>query len=357
MALAFDRLTRGAAVPTPHAPDPVTNDPAHRRPAPLPRRPHTLPGGAPATPVIQVEHLRKCYGGTVAVDDVSLEVEPRRDLRHPRPQRRRQDDHGRDHRRPAHPRRRHGPRPRPRPASRPRAAARDGRPAAPGERSCRPKLTRARGARPVRVVLRRTRPTRRRCSTTLGLDRPGGRRVRAAVRRPEAAAVGRARARRQPAGRDPRRADHRPRPARPPRHVGGRRGDPGARRDDRAGHAPHGGGRAALRPDRAHRRRAGGRDRARRRELVGAGDGEQVLRLRPVGARAGAGSSTVSASAVGAERGRRRSRCAAAATSCRTCSSRSTATTSGPSSLRLEQRSLEDAFVALTTARPARREV
>ena len=51
--------------------------------------------------VIEVQHLRKSYGDTVAVSDVSFTVERGRDLRHPRPQRRGQDHDRRVHRGPA----------------------------------------------------------------------------------------------------------------------------------------------------------------------------------------------------------------------------------------------------------------
>ena len=44
------------------------------------------------TPVIQVSGIRKTYGATVAVDDVSFDVARRRDLRPDRAERRRQDD-------------------------------------------------------------------------------------------------------------------------------------------------------------------------------------------------------------------------------------------------------------------------
>ena len=70
--------------------------------------------------------------------------------------------------------------------------------------------------------------------------------VQEAVRRPEAAAVDRAGAGRQPAGGGARRADHRAGPAGQARHLGADRGSPRPRGHDRAGQPLHGGGRAAL---------------------------------------------------------------------------------------------------------------
>ena len=52
--------------------------------------------------VIHVASIRKTYGRTVAVDDVSFEVQPGRDLRPDRPERRRQDDDDGVRRRTAH---------------------------------------------------------------------------------------------------------------------------------------------------------------------------------------------------------------------------------------------------------------
>ena len=102
--------------------------------------------------------------------------------------------------------------------------------------------------------------------------------VPAAVRRAEAAAVDRARADRQPEGGGARRAHHRARPAGPARRVGPDRGHPRPRRDDRAGHALHGGGGAALRPARRDRRRPARRARHAppgwsRRSTTGSGSG------------------------------------------------------------------------------------
>ena len=65
----------------------------------------------------------------------------------------------------------------------------------------------------------------------------------------------RGRARRPPAGAVPRRADHRPRPAQPPRAVGHDRGPRRARRDRAADDAVPRGGRPPRRPDRGARPR------------------------------------------------------------------------------------------------------
>ena len=95
----------------------------------------------------------------------------------------------------------------------------------------------------------------------LGLAGQARRLLQVAVGRPAAAAVGRARAHRPAEDRGARRDDHRPRPGRPPRGLGADRGHSRPRGDDPAGHPLHGGGRAAVRPGRADRRRA--RRRAR----------------------------------------------------------------------------------------------
>ena len=122
---------------------------------------------------------------------------------------------------------------------------------------------------------------RRRLLDELGLADKRDTAVRQALRRPEAAALDRARPGRQPADRDPRRADHRPRPAGPPRHLGADRGGPRPRRHGPARHPLHGGGRAALRPDRGHRRAAGWSPSTRPPGIVAPVDAEQRLRFRP----------------------------------------------------------------------------
>ena len=91
--------------------------------------------------------------------------------------------------------------------------------------------------------------------------------VRQALGRPEAAAVGRAGPDRQSEDRHPRRAHDRPGSTGQARHVAAHRGRPRRRRHGGPGHPLHGGGRAAGRSDRAHRRwprrgsRYAGRDR------------------------------------------------------------------------------------------------
>ena len=71
-----------------------------------------------------------------------------------------------------------------------------------------------------------TRPTRTSCIATLGLAEKRNTAFKKLSGRPEAAAVGGARAGRQPRGRDARRAHHRARPAGPPRHLEPDRGHP-----------------------------------------------------------------------------------------------------------------------------------
>ena len=79
--------------------------------------------------------------------------------------------------------------------------------------------------------------------------------VHDAVGRPEAAAVHRARAHQRSRGGVPRRADHRARPAGAPRHLGSGARHPRARQDRVPDHAPDGGGRAVVRPRGDHRPR------------------------------------------------------------------------------------------------------
>ena len=91
----------------------------------------------------------------------------------------------------------------------------------------------------------------------LGLAEQARHQVQEAVRRPEAAAVDRAGADRPAPDRRARRAHDRARPRGPPRHLGADRGHPPAGGDHRAGQPLHGRGRTAVRPGGHHRGRAG----------------------------------------------------------------------------------------------------
>ena len=164
--------------------------------------------------VIEVTNLTKRYGDQTAVDDVSFSVEAGEIFAHPRPERRRQDHHRRvDQRAPDARRRRHrvlGLDPR---RDRDELRERPRRPA-PGERAAR----QAHGPARRSTCTRRStgsRPTRRSCIDGLGLAEKRDTAVPEALGRPEAAALDRARPRRQPAGRDPRRADDRASTRRP----------------------------------------------------------------------------------------------------------------------------------------------
>ena len=127
---------------------------------------------------------------------------------------------------------------------------------APGERAARPD-DRPRGARPVRLVLRRPGRSRASSSTTSASsdkrdtayrNLSGGQKQRLSI----ALALDR------PAeDRDPRRALDRPRPAGPPRDLAAHRVDPRPRRHRPARHPPDGGGRAPRRPRRGLRATAG----------------------------------------------------------------------------------------------------
>ena len=83
-----------------------------------------------------------------------------------------------------------------------------------------------------------------------GLAGKNGYQLRQAVRRPEAAAVHRARPRRQPGGGVPRRAHRGPGPGGQARHLGPDQPGPGERRHRRAGQPLHGRGGGAVRPGR-----------------------------------------------------------------------------------------------------------
>ena len=214
------------------------------------------------TPVIDVRHLYKRYGDTVAVDDVLVQRAARRDLRDPRPERRGQDHHGGVRRGPARSRPGNDQRARPGPAPGPGRADPAGRRAAAGQPAAGPAAG-GRGARAQQRVL----PDPGRLAVPAGGARARGQgpdAVRQAVRRAEAAAVHRARAGRQPAGGGARRAHHWPGPAGPAGHLGADRGRARPRCHDRARHPLHGRGRAAVRPGCADRHGPGGRRSTRR---------------------------------------------------------------------------------------------
>ena len=181
----------------------------------------------------------------------------RGDLRHSRPERGRQDDHGRVRHRAPERGLGHDPPARPGPADGPGRDPRDrGRAAADG-RAARQAAGR-RDPRGIPVLLPRA--GRRRRADRGARARPQARGLlQVPVRRPAAAAVRRAGAHRPPQDRGARRDDHRPGPPGPPRHLGPDRGHPRPRRDDRPGHPLHGGSRTALRPRGPDRQRPGRR--------------------------------------------------------------------------------------------------
>ena len=119
------------------------------------------------------------------------------------------------------------------------------------------------GARPVRPGgpghVRRVLPRTARCRRDHRPGRPhraGGHARHQALRRPPAPPRFRPRSHRRPGTHLPGRADHRFRPVRPPRRLGGR-GRAAAARQDRLPHHPrHGRGGIPGRPDHGDRRRA-----------------------------------------------------------------------------------------------------
>ncbi len=254
------------------------------------------------------------YGENEAVRGIDLEVRRRRDLRLPRPQRRRQDDHGRDPRGlPQTDRGRgagagRGPR-----ARRERLARPDRH--RPAVEQPRPLPDRARVARTVRRVLQP--PALGRGDDRAG--RPGGEGRRAgaqALRRPAAAARRRHGAGRRPRAALPRRADHRLRSLRPAPVLGRDRGPPRPRQDDLPHHPLHGRGAAPRRPGDDHRRRPDRRRRhprgprrtregRRRRSATATPRGEEVTIET---ARPGAGAQPPHRRRAGARRGARRPR-------------------------------------------------
>ena len=184
----------------------------------------------------------------------------RRDLRHPRPERCRQDHHRRVHRRPADPRLGHdqGPGPRPTTTTAPPCANSVG---VQLQESHLPDQLRVWEALDLYASFYEQPADWERLIDDLGLATQrktafgklsGGQKQRLSI---ALALVG------NPTHRHPRRADDRARPAGAARHLGPDRRRPRPRRDRRPGDPFHGGGRAARRSDRRHRRREGRRPR------------------------------------------------------------------------------------------------
>ena len=216
-----------------------------------------------------VRGLRKTFGRQIVLDGLDLEVEPRRGVRPPRPQRRRQDD---DHQRP------HDARPpRQRVARRSRASTCCAIPIAVKQRISLTGQSAAvddvlTGIENL-VMLGRLSGLARsaaqaRADELLAAIRSDGCRDQARrrlLRRHAPPARPRPQLRRDPRGPLPRRADHGARHPQPPRAVGRH---PHARRRRHHGvpdDAVPRGGRPARRPHRGARRRPGRRDRHRRR--------------------------------------------------------------------------------------------
>ena len=199
------------------------------------------------------------YGETEAVRGIDLEVRRGRDLRLPRPQRRRQDVDGRDPRGLPQTDRGRGVGARRGSGARGERLARPHR-HRPAVEQPRPVPDRARVARTVRRVLQ---------PPALGRGghrprRPRGKSRRAgaqALRRPAAPPRRRHGAGRRPRAALPRRADHRLRPLRPAPVLGRDRGPARPRQDGLPHHPLHGRGAAPRRPGDDHRRRP---DRRRR---------------------------------------------------------------------------------------------
>ena len=164
--------------------------------------------------------LTMTYGDLRAVDGVSFEVADGRVLRHPRPERRRQDHDAGDHRGAA-------------PARRAARCRLLGEPPGRATRGCCPgsaSSCRRRRSSSGSPPASRSAPSPR-CTASpaaradewlerVGLDRQGRHPDREALRRPAAAAVDRLRARPRPRGGLPRRADRGARPAGPAQPVG-----------------------------------------------------------------------------------------------------------------------------------------
>ena len=219
-------------------------------------------------PAIDVRGLRKAFGRQIVLDGLDLEVLPRRGLRTPRPERRRQDD---DHQRahdPHAPRRRHRHRRRDRRAPRPRSVTQrislTGQSAAVDD-----VLT---GTENLVMLGRlsglsrsRREDARARAARALRTDGCRDQARRRLLRRHAPASRSRAQLRRHPRDPLPRRADDGPRHPQPARAVGRhplprRRGHDGVPH-----HAVPRRGRPARRPHRGARRRPRRRDRNRDR--------------------------------------------------------------------------------------------
>ena len=229
---------------------------------PLPQRCLRCHAGAMTTnnAAVHVRELRKEYGQKNAVDGVSFDIAPRRDLRPARPERRRQVDDDRDPRGLPRPHRRRGERARHRPRA---AAASTGRrasasccsrPARPATSTVREQLTHFAGFYPnprdvdeVIAAVGLEQKAKTRIAQALGRAAPPCRR-RARHHRPARAAV-------------PRRAHDglRPRGAAPV--LGAHPRAQGRGHDDPAHHPLPRRGRPARRPRRRHRRRPARRHR------------------------------------------------------------------------------------------------
>ncbi len=203
----------------------------------------------PATSAIEVKGLAKIYGRLKAVDGVDSPSAQRRDLRHGRPERRRQDDDHRMPRRPALRRRRGDPRPGPRSRrGRPRALAKGS--ASSSRRAPCPSDIKVWEALDLFASFYANPVPWEPLLEQLGPLREAQRPFPQTLRRPEAAALHRPGPGQRPGPRLPRRADDRasiPRPAGP---CGISSGPSAARQDRLPDHPLHGGGRAPLRPGR-----------------------------------------------------------------------------------------------------------
>ena len=184
---------------------------------------------------------------------------PGGDLRPARPQRRREDHHGGVPPGAAARGRRPGAGPGTGPAAADPAAPPPDRVPAPGGGAPRPPQG-VGGPGPVRLA-RAHRDRLAGADGAVGADRQAEGVVRRPVGRAAPAPVRGAGAGERPRGGVPGRADPGAGPRGPAGGLGAHPRDQGARRHGGAGHPLHGRGRAALRPDRGGRRRAGGRHR------------------------------------------------------------------------------------------------